>query len=56
MHDGKIEKWVAIAAFAALAVIISTEAYALSRSYNGPSGNYRKPSISVLNTLFERVR
>jgi hypothetical protein len=56
MQDGKIEKWIAIVAFAALAVIVSTEAYALTRSYGGPSGNYRKPAISVLNTLFERAR
>jgi hypothetical protein len=56
MHDGKIEKWIVIAAFAALAVIVSTEAYALSRSYDGPGGHNRKPAVSVLNTLFERAR
>ena len=57
MSDVQIERWVVIAAFAALAFIVSTEAYALSKSYYGRTDreDYR-PAPSVLNVLSERAR
>ncbi|HZS81746.1 MAG TPA: hypothetical protein VFA50_02675 [Stellaceae bacterium] len=57
MQDEKFDRWIAIAGFIALAVIVSTEAYGLSRSYDAANvPDYRKPTISVLNALFDHAR
>jgi hypothetical protein len=56
MNEGKIERPVALAALAALAVVLSIEAFGLSRAYELPDAEYREAPASVMNAVFNHTR
>jgi hypothetical protein len=53
LHNS-VEKSVAIVGFLALALIVLSEAFAISRCYGDAERPYREPAHSILNATFSQ--
>lgn len=56
MQHNRIERWVVIVGFFALALIASSEALAISQCYVGGERPYREPTHSIMNAVFSQAR